>query len=171
MVAAKHDSRRFPGKNRFVHDGVPLFWHSVRPLLDAPSVDRVLVGTDSPEIREYCEARGVEVVWRPRVAAEPEASLLTVLRFMYQHLDEQPEMVVSIMANCPGHIPEVVETAIAKMRACRLKEVRSFTRDGDESGLLALRPEVIARISEISSYMGIVTSDVEEVHNREDLSP
>ena len=169
MVAAKHDSRRFPGKNRALHRGAPLFWHSVQALLDAEQVDRVVVGTDSQEIRDYCEERAVDVVWRPTAAAEPDAPLLTVLRFMYQHLDEQPELVVSIMANCPGHRPEVVDQAITKMREDDLMEVRSFNAEGDESGLLVLKPEVVANKPEISSYLGAVRSDVREVHRREDL--
>jgi len=169
MVAAKADSRRFPAKNRVLLHGQPLFWHSVQPLLDATLVDRVLVGTDSEEIRDYCVQRDVEVVWRPRAAAEPEAPLLRVLHFMYEHLDDYPELVVSIMANCPGHTPEVVDQAIRKMREGGLLEVRSFNAAGDESGLMVLRPEVVAERRAISSYLAAVHSDVREVHFAEDL--
>ena len=43
IICAKGESARFPGKNKHVHDGTPLFWHSVRPLLESKLVDDVYV--------------------------------------------------------------------------------------------------------------------------------
>ena len=55
LVAAKDNSNRFPGKNKHIYDGAPLFWHSVQPLLDSEKVDDVYVITDSDYIKFYCE--------------------------------------------------------------------------------------------------------------------
>ena len=58
LVAAKDNSNRFPGKNKHIHNGEPLFWHSVKPLLDS-KIDDVYVITDSNYIKSYCEERNV----------------------------------------------------------------------------------------------------------------
>ena len=55
LVAAKATSKRFPGKNKHILNGEPLFWHSVKPLLNSKLVDDVYVITDSKYIKEYCE--------------------------------------------------------------------------------------------------------------------
>ena len=54
IVAAKENSNRFPGKNNYMVDGEPMFWHSVKPLLDSDKVDDVYVITDSDYIKSYC---------------------------------------------------------------------------------------------------------------------
>ena len=53
IVAAKAHSNRFKDKNVHLVDGIPLFWHSVQPLLSASKVDRVCVATDSEFIKDY----------------------------------------------------------------------------------------------------------------------
>ena len=169
IVPAKAHSSRFPGKNEFVVRGAPLFWHSVQPLLDARRVDRVVVATDSPTIAAFSQQRGVEVIRRARNAAIDDESLFSVLRHAYMQLDEEYDLVVSIMANCPGHVAEDVDAAIALVESRRLREVRSFNRQGEESGLLVLRREVVQGATEISAYMGAVWSDVREIHYREDV--
>ena len=169
VVAAKHDSKRLPGKNRIDVGGKPLFWHSVQPLLDATLVDRVCVATDSDEIREYAEARGVAVIWRPKNAARPDAPLLSVLRFALENSDEDYAFVASIMANCPGHAGATVDEAIRMAQANSLREVRSFNDEGSESGLLVLSREAVLESASISVYMGAITSDVNEIHVKEDL--
>ena len=54
IIAAKSISKRLPGKNVRTVGGVPLFWYSVQPLVDAKTVDKVYVATDSMLIKEYC---------------------------------------------------------------------------------------------------------------------
>lgn len=169
VVAAKHDSKRLPGKNRISVGGKPLFWHSVQPLLNATLVDDVCVATDSDEIREYAEARSVRVVWRPKNAARSDAPLLSVLRFALESSDEDYDFVASIMANCPGHAGGTVDEAIRMAQSQSLREVRSFNSEGAESGLLVLSRETVLERASISVYMGAITSNVNEIHVPEDL--
>jgi len=46
LVAAKSNSIRFPGKNKHMYNGKPLFWYSVETLLDS-NVDDVYVITNN----------------------------------------------------------------------------------------------------------------------------
>ena len=80
IIAAKATSKRLPGKNVRTVGGVPLFWYSVQPLVDAKTVDKVYVATDSMIIKEYCEDKDVSVIWRNVNAVRPEDPLISVLR-------------------------------------------------------------------------------------------
>lgn len=59
----RHDSERVPGKNyRPFGDGRPLFHHMLDALLSCPEIDRVVIDTDSPTIKEHCAEQYPEVV-------------------------------------------------------------------------------------------------------------
>jgi len=170
IVAAKANSTRFPGKNEFMLDGEPLFWHSVKPLLGSLKIDHVYVATDSPSIKKYCEDRNVRVIWRAKNATVDEDPLLSILKFAYYNLDEPYDMVVTIMANCPGHTSASVDEAIAMMETGHFWEIRSFNSQKEEAGLMIYKREVITTKFQVSSYIGAVYTDVNEIHHREDIN-
>ena len=55
LVPMRHSSERVPGKNYRMFGDAPLFHHIVRTLLDCPSIDEILIDTDSPTVIEQCE--------------------------------------------------------------------------------------------------------------------
>jgi len=168
LVAAKDNSNRFPGKNKHIHNGEPLFWHSVKPLLDS-KVDDVYVITDSDYIKSYCEERNVGVIWRSKNATRDEDKLVSILRFGYYNLDKDYDVVVSLMANCPGHSSDTINNGIDLLKNKNLREVRSFNKDGEESGLLIFSKYIVQNNFDISYYIGGLTSDVKEIHYEGDL--
>ena len=169
IVACKAHSKRFPNKNKFLLNGEPLFWHSVKPLIDSTKIDHVYVATDSEYIRDYSVERGVEVIWRPKNASEDEAPLLSVLRVAYYSLNQQFDMIVTIMANCPGHMAVDVDRAVSLMQIGKFREIRSFNKNGEESGLMIFNPLIITQGMEISSHIGCTYSDTKEIHFLEDI--
>ena len=76
LVAAKNNSNRFPGKNKFIYNNKPLFWHSVEPLLHSSLIDDVYVITDSTEIQDYCKLNNVKTIWRPKNATRNDDKLI-----------------------------------------------------------------------------------------------
>ena len=62
LVPMRHNSERVPGKNYRTFGDAPLFHHIVRTLLSCPSIDEVLIDTDSPTIIEQCQESFPEVV-------------------------------------------------------------------------------------------------------------
>ena len=169
LVAAKDNSNRFPGKNKHIYDGAPLFWHSVQPLLDSEKVDDVYVITDSDYIKSYCEERNVDVIWRNINSTRDEDKLVSILRFGYYNLDKDYDVVVSLMANCPGHSVNVINDGIDLLKDKNLREVRSFNKNGDESGMLIFSKEILQNNFDISYYIGGLISDVKEIHYIGDL--
>ena len=169
LVAAKDNSNRFPGKNKFLYQNKPLFWHSVEPLLKSNLIDEVYVITDSQYIKEYCVKQKVKVIWRPKNASKDEDKLISILRFGYYNLDIEYDKIVSIMANCPGHTVEDINKGIKRLEEDNLKEVRSFDVNGKENGIIILDKEIIKTNRDISYYLGSINTNAKEIHNKKDL--
>jgi len=169
LVAAKENSKRFKNKNKYLYKNKPLFWHSVLPLIKSNKIDEVYVITDSKDIKKYCEERGVKVIWRPKNATRDEDKLINILRFGYYSLDKQYDTIVSIMANCPGHTPTNINKGIDLLKKNKLREVRSFNSDGEESGLLIFSKEIMINNFDISYYIGNVKANIKEIHFKKDL--
>ena len=170
IVAAKGNSKRFPGKNLHIVNGKPMFWHSVPPLLDSKVVDKVYVTTDNEAVKYFCKQRNVDVIWRGPNASRDEDKLITILRYGYYSISEDPDAVVTIMANCPGHTPEAVDKVVNLLVENKLNEVRTFANDGQESGLMAFSKKILQSNQDISYYIGAAVEDVKEIHYLEDLN-
>ena len=67
LVPMRHSSERVPGKNYRNFGDAPLFHHIVRTLLACPSIDEVLIDTDSPTITDQCREHfpSVIIIERP----------------------------------------------------------------------------------------------------------
>ena len=62
LVPMRHSSERVVGKNYRQFGDAPLFHHIVRTLLACPSVDEVLIDTDSKTIQDQCREHFPAVV-------------------------------------------------------------------------------------------------------------
>lgn len=169
IVVAKAQSKRFKNKNLYKINGYPMFWYSVKPLLESNLVDDVVVATNSSIIKEVCENANVPVVWRPKNASESEEPLLKVLNYVYKSLNKKYDNIICILANAPGHTSECVNKAIKLMKKHNLKEVRSFDNNGLENGLLLFKESVILENVNMSTYLGGIVNNVKEIHYKSDL--
>ena len=171
IIAAKANSKRLTDKNTKLVAGVPLFWYSVQPLLDAKTIDKVYVATDSLLIKQYCENKNVSVIWRNINAVRAEDKLISVLRYAYYSIEESADAIVTIMANCPGHTSESVAKLVKMFYNMNLQEVRSFDSEGEENGLMIYSKEIMESNRDISYYIGcMVTENVKEIHYEQDLN-
>jgi len=169
LIAVKKDSKRFKNKNIHPVNGVPMFWYSVAPLLKSSQVDDVYVLTNSEYVVEYCKDRGVNTIWRPENASRSEDKMVNVLRYGYYNLEKSYDGVITIMANCPGHNVDQVNTAINRMVDQKLDEVRSFNHLGEESGLIIFSKKIMESNQDVSYYMGCTIDEVIEIHYESDL--
>ena len=169
LVAAKNNSNRFPGKNFHLVNNEPLFYHSVKSLINSQLVDDVYVVTDSMLIKNYCDKNNIKIIWRSKNAARDEDKLINILRYAYYSLDIEYDVIVSIMANCPQNSLEDVEKGIKLMQENNLKEVRSFDRNGVENGIIILDKEIMHDNRDISYYLGGITTNGKEIHHKADL--
>lgn len=165
IVCVKSNSNRFPNKNIHPINEIPLFWYSVQPLLH--TVDKVVVYTDSAYVMRYCNLKNVEVIKRGTNSTFESESIFDSIKSCYKALNERYGKIVSIMANCPFHKPEAVLFTLERLNNC--KEVRSFTSDGIESGILGFTEEQLLTKHEVSTYIECVVSNVKEIHYLNDL--
>ena len=169
IVCAKANSKRFPGKNIYDYKGAPLFYHSVLALMGSNMIDKIYVSTDSEEIIEFCKKKNINVISRNQNVIYDEEPLLSVLKYSYQTLDISAKYICTIMANCPGHKSETIDMALELIEKEELNEIRSYNNKSTESGLIILKEHVLLSAPSISSHIGLVKSDVNEIHYKFDL--
>ena len=74
------------------------------------------------------------------------------------------------MANCPGHTELDVKRALNKITSDKsINEIRSFDKDGNETGLMVFKKKVIMENSSISSHIAAIQTNGFEVHRKNDL--
>lgn len=63
LMPMRHSSERVPGKNyRPFGDGKPLFHHMVDVMLACPLVEKIVIDTDSPDIKKQCAEKYPQVI-------------------------------------------------------------------------------------------------------------
>ena len=63
LMPMRHNSERVPGKNyRPFGDGRPLFHHMVDVMTACPLVEKIVIDTDSPTIKEQCAEKYPDVI-------------------------------------------------------------------------------------------------------------
>lgn len=89
IVPMRHSSERVKGKNYRVLGDAPLFHHIVRTLLATPSIDEVVIDTDSPTVREDTLAvfPTVKVLERPEHLRDGNIAMNDVLLNTVSQLD------------------------------------------------------------------------------------
>lgn len=126
--------------------------------------------TDSNFIKSYCREHNIGVIWRPKNATRDEDKLITILRYGYYSLDIEYDIIVSLMANCPGNSTEDINNALHIKNKNNLKEIRGFNKNGVENGLIVLDKEIVQNNRDISYYLGGVVTGGNEIHYEGDLN-
>lgn len=77
----RHNSERVIGKNYRRLGDAPLFHHVTRTLLESPSVDEVLIDTDSPVIKKQCAEHfpTVRIIDRPIDLTDGEIAMNRII--------------------------------------------------------------------------------------------
>jgi N-acylneuraminate cytidylyltransferase len=150
VIPARGGSKGIKGKNLVSFKGKPLVVHSIEHALNAKSVDRVLVSTDSELIREVSLKAGAEVPFlRPAHLGEDHILDLPVFEHALNWLSNEnykPDLVVHLRPTTPHRLDNWIDEAVA-MLASRpdadsvrsvsppdMHPYRMFTIDG--SGML-----------------------------------
>jgi CMP-N-acetylneuraminic acid synthetase len=156
LLPMRHTSERVQGKNYRELGGQPLFHHIVRTLLACPSVDRVVIDTDSPWIMANAASTfpDVTVLERPKHLRDGTIPMNAVL---LNDVDAVPaELYLQTHATNPLLRPETIEQAIAALAASRPQhdslfgvtrlQTRLWTADGQP---LNHDPNVLLRTQDL----------------------
>lgn len=117
IIPARGGSKGIPRKNLVRFNGSPLVTHSIRHALESVEVNRVLVSTDDPEIRDVSLRHGAEVPFlRPPELAEDHVLDLPVFEHALRFLEEAegylPEIVVHLRPTTPHRKPVWIDEAV-----------------------------------------------------------
>jgi CMP-N-acetylneuraminic acid synthetase len=116
IIPARKGSKRLADKHRISLLGKPMFSYTIEAVLDAVSIDRIVVSSDDDELRPIAAHYGIEFLERPAKLADDTASLDDAFRHVCVQLRDadgyEPDIVVTMQGNIPvrkpGQIDEVV---------------------------------------------------------------
>lgn len=117
IIPAKGTSKRVPGKNLKMLSGKPMIAHILDTVATVNDVDRVVVSTDSEEVKRTAEAHGADVPFiRPKELTEDDVITQRVLDHALKWLEQNehyvPDYVLLLYATSPLLSAERIQQAI-----------------------------------------------------------
>lgn len=118
IILARGGSKRLPGKNIREFAGKPLIHHTIETALKAKNIDRVLLSTDSEEIRSCAlQIDGVEAPFlRPDYLGEDGTQAYDVHMHVLDWLKENEDLSVEefclLLPTSPLRLPEDIDNAV-----------------------------------------------------------
>lgn len=131
IIPARGGSKAIPRKNLLPFCGKPLIAWTILSARAAPSVDRVVVSTDDPEIGAVARQYGAEVVWRPDEISDDrsssEAALLHALERLELSGEYRPDLVVFLQCTAPLTTPDDIENVVQTLLSERADSALAVT--------------------------------------------
>ncbi len=117
IIPARGGSKRLPGKNIKLLDGRPLIAYSVLTALRIPSINQVVVTSDSREIREAAYRSGVDCVSEDVIPDDTtlSGSLKYAVETMMNYGHPQSDWVILLQPTCPLRQPSLCERWIQQV--------------------------------------------------------
>jgi len=133
IIPARGGSKGIPGKNMRPFAGKPLIVHSIGSALRAPSVDRVIVSTDSEEIARISKDAGAEIPFlRPASLAQDDSSIMDAVTDLIEKLRLQeryePTHLLLLQPTSPLRTAEDIENAVRLLEKHQAESVVSLCR-------------------------------------------
>ena len=111
LIPARSGSERIPNKNIKKLNDLPLIAWSIATALACPSIDKVIISSDSAVIREIGEQHGAEGLPRPASLSGPRVKDRPVIKHCLQVIPGI-RLVVYLRPTTPLRSTELVEAAI-----------------------------------------------------------
>ena len=120
IIPARGGSKRIPKKNIIPLAGKPMINWTIEAALACPYIDRVLVSTDSHEIKQVAEKAGAEVPFLRVDAADDITPISIATLSALEQAEEfwgRFDIVIQLMANCPLRDTLIITEAIEKFNS------------------------------------------------------
>ncbi len=174
VIPARGGSKRLPRKNVTPLFGKPLIVWSIEACLAARCVDEVFVSSDDAEILQLAADSGAQTIKRPPALADDATPKIEAIRhahkWLQQHSDIDPEVIVSVQANSPEMSAPDLDRAVTLLQRSGSWEVFSIDENDLMNGAIrALRTHCLYNTF-LSAHMAVVRANYVDVHTREDLA-
>ena len=165
LIPARGGSKGVPGKNIRRVSGKPLIAYAIECGLQCPSIEHVVVSTDSVEIAEIAKGFGAEVPFlRPAEIAADTTPMLPVMQHCISSSESfyhtTVEFLVLLDPTGPLRLVEDIEHCI---RRCKESDC-----DAIISGNVAHRNPYFNMVKEEESYVQLVCSTNGSIGRRQD---
>ena len=129
IIPARGNSKGIPRKNLVDVGGKPLIAWSIEQAQATPSIDEVIVLSDSDEILEFARGMGA-TAWRrsPESATDDAPSEAGLIEVVSNHRYDKSGAVVFLQATSPIRQPDDIETAINHFREVKADSLFSGRR-------------------------------------------
>ena len=122
IIPARGGSKSVPRKNIKLLAGDPLIAYSILEAKRSRYIERVMVSTEDQEIADIAQSYGAEVPFlRPEELADDHALDIDVfqhcLRWLAEHEDNRPEIVVHLRPTAPLRLAEHIDKAVELLMA------------------------------------------------------
>ena len=105
-ICARGGSKGIPNKNIRVVGGKPLLAHAINCAEACPSVDQIVISTDSDEIAAVAESYGVPVPFRrPAEMASDTAGKIHTIRHATRYVEETQDLTPDIVVDLDVGVP------------------------------------------------------------------
>jgi CMP-N-acetylneuraminic acid synthetase len=130
IIPARGGSKRFPGKNVHLLNGIPLIGHSILYALKSFPAENIWVNTDDKEIADVALDYGVKITIRPDDLGSDTASTADVL--YYQQIvfglnQIACDAMILLQATNPLRPAGLIEDAIGSFEKSKRNSLASFT--------------------------------------------
>lgn len=117
VIPARMGSRRVPRKNVRLLGGKPLIVWTFECAKKAECLNRIVVSTDDPEVKDLAEKHGVEVPYFPRkkeLCEDVDTTLviLDMVKFLEEKERYKPTHIVTLQATSPFRLPSDINKCV-----------------------------------------------------------
>ncbi len=135
VIPARGGSKRLPGKNLLSLGGKPLLAHSIAFARDNRTLlDKIVVSTDDPEIKEIALKEGVEVIDRPSELARDTSPTSDVLRHALSVQQDTFDWVVLLQVTNPLRPAYLLKGACDILESNEYDSLMTVTRNHQKFG-------------------------------------
>ena len=113
IIPARAGSKGIPNKNIRLVGGRPLVYYAIRNALESELIGRVVVTTDSEQVRVIARQMGAEVRWRDAALCADDVTLDAVIADAVPS-DEEWDYVVTMQPTSPTLRRETLDAAIRR---------------------------------------------------------
>ena len=115
FIGARSGSKGLLDKNVKVFHGKPLMAWTILAALSSKHIDKVIVSTDSNQYAEIAKQFGAEVILRPAILSDDNASLMDALKHTVETLADHHhfDVVVNLQPTSPLRTAEHIDQALA----------------------------------------------------------
>lgn len=116
IIPARGGSKRLPGKNIKLFDGLPLISYAIKLALSNSKISKVIVSTDDDEIARVAQQYGAEIIRRPEEIAGDTATTTSALKHVLETVYDNPNLpnaVITLQVTNPLRSEKLLEECIS----------------------------------------------------------